>query len=146
MFQAMLDAGRIGAAAELIGIGDEVCERTVAFMKSRRQFGKFLSEYQALQHRIALVHIRLELARAAVHAAARQVDEGGNCSGAASAAKFQAGEAATLAVQEAVQIHGGIAMTDAADIGFFMKRARVLCELYGDAAFQADRFATGLGY
>ena len=146
MLQAMLDAGRIGAAAELIGIGDEVCERTVAFMKSRRQFGKFLSEYQALQHRIALVHIRLELARAALRAAARQVDEGGNCSGAASAAKFQAGDAATLAVQEAVQIHGGIAMTDAADIGFFMKRARVLCELYGDAAFQADRFATGLGY
>jgi acyl-CoA dehydrogenase len=146
VLRAMLGAGKLGAAAELLGIGDEACDSTVAYLKTRRQFDHYLAEYQALQHRIALVHIRLELARAAVRAAARTIDEALESSGSTSAAKFLAGEAATLAVREAVQLHGGIAMTDEYDIGFFLKRAKVLCELYGDATHQADCFAATLGY
>ena len=61
-------------------------------------------------------------------------------------AKARAGTTVTLAVQEAVQMHGGVGMTDAFDIGFFMKRARVLNELWGDQHFHQDAFASHVGY
>jgi alkylation response protein AidB-like acyl-CoA dehydrogenase len=142
-----LDAGRAAIAGELLGLGDEACDLTVAYLKQRRQFDHYLSEYQALQHRIGLVHMRLELTRTALRRALRHLDANdGERAGTVAAAKHLAIGAATLAVQEAVQMHGGVGMTDAYDIGFFMKRARVLAELYGDADFQADRFATSLGY
>ena len=65
---------------------------------------------------------------------------------AVSVAKAMTGLATTLAVQEGVQMHGGIGMTDEYDIGFYMKRARVLAELFGDANFHADRLAIAAGY
>ncbi len=61
-------------------------------------------------------------------------------------AKAKCGQAATLAVQEGVQMHGGMGMTDEFEIGFFMKRARVLQELFGDSAFHMDRLARMRGY
>jgi acyl-CoA dehydrogenase len=143
----MLDAGRAAIAGELLGLGDEACDLTIAYLKQRRQFDHFLAEYQALQHRIGLVHMRLELTRTALKRALRHLDANdGDRAGTVAAAKHLAIGAATLAVQEAVQMHGGVAMTDAYDIGFLMKRARVLAELYGDADFHADRFARSLGY
>jgi alkylation response protein AidB-like acyl-CoA dehydrogenase len=94
-----------------------------------------------------MVHMRLELSRTALKRALRHLDaDDGERRGAVAAAKHLAIGAATMAVQEAVQMHGGVAMTDAYDIGFLMKRARVLAELYGDAHFHADRFAKSLGY
>ena len=147
LLELMLDAGRAAIAGELLGLGDEACDLTVAYLKTRRQFDHFLSEYQALQHRIGLVHMRLELTRTALKRALRHLDANdGDRAGTVAAAKHLAIGAATLAVQEAVQMHGGVAMTDAYDIGFLMKRARVLTELYGDADFHADRFARSLDY
>ena len=61
-------------------------------------------------------------------------------------AKARAGTTATLAVQEGVQMHGGMGMTDQFDIGFFMKRARVCQELFGDSNFHTDQLASGKGY
>jgi len=63
-----------------------------------------------------------------------------------SVAKAMTGMATTLSVQEGVQMHGGIGMTDEYDIGFFMKRARVLAEMFGDTGFHADRLARAAGY
>ena len=144
---AALDAGRAAVAAELLGIADEVFARTLAYLKERKQFDRLIGEFQGLQHRMAMLYCDIELARAAVLKAQQvlDVDPAGGAQ-AVSIAKASAGDAATRAVQEAVQMHGGMGMTDAFEIGFFMKRARVLQELYGDSAFHAERLATLRGY
>ncbi len=140
--EGALNAGRAAAAAELIGLGDEAFARTVAYLKERKQFGKLIGQFQALQHRAAVLYCDLELARATVLKALQTLDESFDNAGAiVSVAKAKAGAAATLAVQEGVQMHGGIGMTDEFDMGFFMKRARVAQELFGDANFHADRIA-----
>ena len=144
---AALDAGRCAAAAELIGLADEAFERTLQYLKDRRQFGKSIGEFQALQHRAAHLYSELEISRAALIKAQQALDADIAQAGAAVAvAKARAGKAATLAVQEAVQMHGGMGMTDAFEIGFFMKRARVLQELWGDANFHLDALARRRGY
>ncbi len=142
-----LDAGRTAAAAELLGLADEAFERTVQFLKERRQFGRVIGEFQALQHRAAHLYTELELTRAAVIKAQQSLDaDPAQASTAVSMAKARAGRSATLAVQEAVQMHGGMGMTDELDIGLFMKRARVLQELFGDANFHLDQLARKRGY
>ena len=144
---AALDAGRCGAAAELIGLADEVFQRTVQYLQDRRQFGKQIGEFQALQHRAAHLYSELEISRAALIKAQQALDADIAQAGAAVAvAKARAGKTATMAVQEAVQMHGGMGMTDAFEIGFFMKRARVLQELWGDANFHLDALARRRGY
>lgn len=145
--EAALDAGRCAASAELLGLADEVFERTVTYLKERKQFGRLIGEFQALQHRAAALYCDLELARAAVAKAQQALTtDPAQASIAVSIAKARAGRSATLAVQEGVQMHGGMGMTDEFDIGLFMKRARVLQELFGDANFHQDRLATSRGY
>jgi alkylation response protein AidB-like acyl-CoA dehydrogenase len=145
--QAALAVGRCAAAAELLGLADEVFDRTVQYLKDRRQFGKQIGEFQALQHRAAHLYSELEITRAALIKAQQSLDADIHQAGAAVAvAKARAGRTATLAVQEAVQMHGGMGMTDAFEIGFFMKRARVLQELWGDANFHLDALAQRRNY
>jgi len=145
--QTALAVGRCAAAAELLGLADEVFDRTVQYLKDRRQFGKQIGEFQALQHRAAHLYSELEITRAAVIKAQQSLDADGHLAGAAVAvAKARAGRTATLAVQEAVQMHGGMGMTDAFEIGFFMKRAGVLQALWGDANFHLDALARRSGY
>ncbi len=144
---AAFDATRAAAAAELLGLADEVFERTVNYLKERKQFGRAIGEFQGLQHRAAELYCELEITRSVVIHAQQQLDA--NAAGASrsvSLAKARAGRTATLAVQEAVQMHGGMGMTDEFEIGFFMKRARVLQELFGDANFQLDQMARQQGY
>jgi alkylation response protein AidB-like acyl-CoA dehydrogenase len=147
VLQQALDFGRAAAAAELLGIADEVFERTLDYLKQRKQFGRLIGEFQALQHRAATLYVDIELARAAVARALHALDtQPDNAAEAVAIAKAKCGSAATLAVQEAVQMHGGMGMTDQLDFGLFMKRARVLQELYGDAGWQMDRLARLRGY
>jgi acyl-CoA dehydrogenase len=142
-----LDIGRICLAAELLGVGGEAIARTVEYLKQRKQFGRVIGEFQALQHRAATMFCELELARSAVLRALRAIDEPHTALAPfASLAKARAGDAATLAVNEAVQLHGGIGMTDEFEIGFFMKRAATLRQLFGDSYFHADRYAALNGY
>lgn len=144
---AALDAGRAAAAAELLGVADEVFSRTVGYLKERRQFGHVIGEFQGLQHRAAVLYCELEITRAAVIHAQQRLDAGIDGAGeAVSIAKARAGRTATLAVQEAVQMHGGMGMTDEFEIGFFMKRARALQELFGDSNFHLDQLARRRGY
>ena len=143
---AALDAGRCAAAAELIGLADEVFERTVKFLQERRQFGRVIGEFQALQHRAAMLYCELEISRAALIRAQQALDADiGSAANAVAVAKARAGRSATTAVQEAVQMHGGMGMTDDFEIGFFMKRARVLQELWGDSNFHLDALALRRG-
>jgi alkylation response protein AidB-like acyl-CoA dehydrogenase len=111
-------------------------------LKERKQFGKFIGEFQALQHRAAHLFGELELLRSLVLSACVTLDKNPDAAGlAVSAAKFKAAEVVKLAVSEAVQMFGGMGMTDEVDIGLFMKRSRVTQEFLGDANFHADRFA-----
>ena len=144
---ATLDAGRCAAAAELMGLADEVFNRTVAYIKERKQFGKTIGEFQALQHRAATLYCDLEISHAALIKAQQLLDDGApGAANAVAIAKARAGQTATTAVQEGVQMHGGMGMTDAFEIGFFMKRARVLQELWGDSNFHLDALAQRRGY
>ncbi len=147
LLEGLLNVGRAAVAAELSGVGEAAFGRTVAYLRERKQFGKIIGEFQALQHRAAHLYSEIEITRAAVLQALQTLDLNFDKAGPAVAvAKARAGRTATLAVQEAVQMHGGVGMTDAFDIGFFMKRARVAEELFGDYAFHADSFARARGY
>jgi alkylation response protein AidB-like acyl-CoA dehydrogenase len=147
LLERTLDVGRVVAACELLGLADEVFERTVEYLKQRRQFERAIGEFQALQHRCAELFCDLELTRAIVrHALAAIDDVADDAPLRAAQAKARACLTANRAVQEGVQMHGGIGMTDELEIGLFMKRARVLQELFGDAAFQMDRAALLSGF
>ncbi len=147
VLNALLGAGRTGAAAELIGVGGGAMDMTLGYLKERRQFGALIGSFQALQHRAAHLYSEMEVARAAVLKAQQLLDGGDDRAvEAVSVAKAMAGLATTLAVQEGVQMHGGIGMTDAYDIGFYMKRGRVLQEMFGDANYHANALAEAAGY
>ncbi|MCU6452510.1 acyl-CoA/acyl-ACP dehydrogenase [Sphingomonas sp. A2-49] len=142
----LLRAGRTGASAELLGVGGGAMDMTVGYLKERKQFGVAIGSFQALQHRAAHLYAEMEVARAAVLKAQQLLDTGAEADDAVSVAKAMTGMATTLSVQEGIQMHGGIGMTDEYDIGFYMKRARVLAEMFGDAGFHADRLAKAAGY
>jgi alkylation response protein AidB-like acyl-CoA dehydrogenase len=131
----------------MVGLSEEVFSRTVNYLKERKQFGKAIGEFQALQHRSAQLYIDVEITRAAVLKALQTLDaDFEHAAAAVAVAKARAGSTATLAVQEGVQMHGGMGMTDQFDIGFFMKRARVCQELFGDSNFHADQLARMKSY
>jgi alkylation response protein AidB-like acyl-CoA dehydrogenase len=143
----VLNAGRAGAAAEMVGVGCGAMEMTLGYLKQRRQFGRVIGEFQALQHRAAHLYGEMETARSIVLKAQNLLDEGASTAEMyVSAAKAKAGLACNLAVREGVQMHGGMGMTDDYDIGLYMKRDRSLNEFFGDANFHADRLAQLNGY
>jgi alkylation response protein AidB-like acyl-CoA dehydrogenase len=147
LLEGVLNIGRGAVASEMVGLSEEVFNRTVTYLKERKQFGKLIGEFQALQHRAAQLYIDIEITRAAVLKALQTLDGDFEHAGAAVAvAKARAGTTATLAVQEGVQMHGGMGMTDQFDIGFFMKRARVCQELFGDSNYHADQLARMKSY
>jgi hypothetical protein len=147
LLEAVLDIGRGAVASEMVGLSEEVFGRTVAYLKERKQFGKAIGEFQALQHRAAQLYIEIEITRAAVLKAQQALDaDVAKASAAVAVAKARAGTTATRAVQEGVQMHGGMGMTDQFDIGFFMKRARVCEEMFGDANYHADQLARMRSY
>lgn len=140
-------AGRVGAAAESVGVAQGSFDMTTTYLKQRKQFGKLIGEFQALQHRAAHLYSELEIARATVIKAQQLLDAGSEKADLmVSVAKAKAGKAASLAVKEGVQMHGGIGMTDEYDIGLYMKRDRALAEFMGDMYYHADRVAKLSGY
>jgi alkylation response protein AidB-like acyl-CoA dehydrogenase len=142
VLDGVLNIGRGVVASEMLGVADEAFARTAQYLKERKQFGKLIGEFQALQHRISHLYVDLEITRAAVLKALQTLDEDfDNAAPIVSVAKARAGTTGTLAVQEGLQMHGGIGMTDQFDIGLFMKRMRVCQELFGDANFHANRLA-----
>ncbi len=143
----VLDRARIGLAAEMLGGLSEAFDRTVAYLKVRKQFGVAIGSFQALKHRAALMFCEVELCRSLVMDALRAADEDrADLPQLASAAKARVSDAFLLISGEAVQMHGGVGVTDELDIGFFLKRARVAEMTLGTAAFHRDRFARLQGY
>jgi len=142
-----LNAGRAGLAAEMSGSAQQAFKMTTEYLKERTQFGTEIGTFQALQHRAAHLYSEIELMKSATLKALQDLDAHYGMAGIiCSLAKAKAGEVAKLASQEAVQMHGGIGMTDEYDIGFYMKRIRVAQEMFGDTAFHADRLAAMRGY
>lgn len=147
LLEIVLGAGRAGLAAELSGNAQESFGRTMAYLRERKQFGRTIGAFQALQHRAAHLYCEVEIAKSAVLSALQALDaDPVGAALAVSVAKSKASSVARLAAQEAVQMHGGIGMTDAIDIGLFMKRMQVASTLYGDADFHADRVALARGF
>lgn len=147
LLEPILDGARAGLAAEMLGSGLEAFERTLAYLKMRQQFGVAIGSFQALKHRAALMFCEIELARSAVLAALDGLESAAADSRQlCSLAKAKACDMLDLVTCEAVQMHGGIGMTDDEDIGLFLKRARVAQQIFGDASFHRDRFATLSGF
>ena len=143
----VLDRARAGLAAEMLGSSSEAFERTVQYLKDRKQFGVAIGSFQALKHRAAQMFCEVEVTRSAVIGALAALDDNANdASLLVSLAKAKASDTAYLTGNEGIQMHGGIGMTDEHEIGFFMKRARVAQATFGDAAFHRDRYAALTGY
>ena len=143
----VLGAARSGAASELVGVAAGASAMTLDYLKQRKQFGRLIGEFQALQHRAAHLFGEIEIARAVAQKAAAMLDAGDERAELlVSVAKAKVGQVAALAVQEGVQMHGGIGMTDAYDIGLYMKREVVLGELFGSSRYHTNRVAELSGY
>lgn len=142
-----LQAGQAALAAEMTGLSVGAFAMTTDYLKDRKQFGAPIGSFQALQHRAAHLWCEMEVTASAVAHAGRQLDaDPDNAALAVSLAKARACDTASLAVREGVQMHGGIGMTDAHDMGFFMKRARVATEWLGDYGFHAEQVARLRGF
>lgn len=143
----VLDRACICQAAEMLGAAVQAFETTLDYLKTRRQFGRIIGQFQALQHRAATLYAELELTRSAVEAALTALDEGGDdIPVLASLAKALAGDTLRRMAVEMIQLHGGIGMTDEHDAGFYLKRARVADMSFGNAAFHRERYARLCGY
>jgi alkylation response protein AidB-like acyl-CoA dehydrogenase len=116
-------------------------QKTVDYTKTRRQFGTAISSFQALQHRMADMFIEVEQARSILLMALLTADEGGEAQGAISAAKSRIGRAARKVGQEAIQLHGGIGVTEDLDVGHYVKRLLVIEALFGNSDWHLRRFA-----
>ncbi len=147
LVEQVLDRAVVGLCAEMLGGMSRAFEATVAYLQERKQFGVQIGSFQALKHRAARMLVEVELGRSAVMAAARAIDTGSpDASLLASVVKARLSEGYVQIANEAVQMHGGIGMTDEYDIGFYLKRARAAEQTLGDATFHRDRFATLQGF
>ena len=146
LLDQVLDRAAVLAAAEMLGLAGQAFDTTLAYLKQRVQFGQVLSTFQALQHRMANLFSDIELMRSAVEAGLAALDSGGDTRQAASLAKAKANEVGHLMSREVIQLHGGIGMTDEYDAGFYLKRMRVLEQMWGNTAYHRERFARLSGY
>lgn len=145
--QQVLDIAQVGLAAELLGISQQVFEMTLDYLKQRQQFGVTIGSFQALQHRMAQLFCEIELCKSLVLRASQAIDEGAaGLPVLASLTKAKLCETVTTATNEAIQLHGGIGMTDEYDLGFFIKRARAVQQCFGNYHYHIDRYARLSGF
>jgi len=145
--ETVVDLATAALCAEMLGSMSEAFARTLHYLKNRLQFGVPIGSFQALKHRAAQMFVEIELCRSAVMGAVRALDAGdADARKLVSVAKARCSETAMLVAHEAVQMHGGIGMTDEHEIGFFLKRARVAELTFGDAAWHRARWARLCGY
>ncbi len=143
----ILDVGRIAIASEMLGNAEAAFDATLDYLKQRKQFGVLIGSFQALQHRAAEMFCELELTKSSVMAAMKAAEEGSNeLQRLSSLAKTMAGETLHLVSNEAIQMHGGIGVTDEYDIGFFLKRARVAEQIFGSSKYHTERYANLSGF
>jgi alkylation response protein AidB-like acyl-CoA dehydrogenase len=142
--EAALDMAAAAACAEAVGIASTVLDMTVAYLKARKQFGVPIGSFQVLQHRAVDMFVEVELLRSTAILAAVKADEPDREERrrAVSIAKAQLAVGGKLVVQQAVQLHGGIGITDEHDVGLYFKRMTALAALYGDEEHHLARYAS----
>ncbi len=145
----VLDRGRACLAAELLGLAETAFAMTVDYLKTRVQFNAPIGSFQALQHRAARLYADLQLARSSVMAAFEVLDRDtgplAERRRLASLAKWQAGQVAQRVSNEAIQMHGGIGVTDEYDLGLFLKRMRMAQNQLGNADYHCQRYGDNRG-
>ncbi|MCT2558945.1 acyl-CoA/acyl-ACP dehydrogenase [Tsuneonella sp. YG55] len=146
LLDKVLDRARILTAAEMLGMAQQVFDVTLDYLKQRVQFNQVLASFQALQHRMADLFGDLAMMRSAVEGGLDALDGGYGIPRAACIAKAEANRVLHTMSREGIQLHGGIGMTDEYDVGFYLKRARVLEASWGSSGFLKDRFARLAGY
>ena len=147
ILDAALARATVCLCAEMVGIMTECFERTIEYLKTREQFGVKIGTFQGLKHRAAAMFAELELSRSIVLETLGAIDQNSpDLPTLVSVAKARCSDAVGLITRETLQMHGGIGMTDEADIGFFLKRARAAELSFGDSSYHRDRFAALQGY
>jgi alkylation response protein AidB-like acyl-CoA dehydrogenase len=139
-----LDEAALATAACLLGVMERAFAMTLDYLRTRRQFGRAIGSFQALQHRAVDLRIQLALTRASVEAAAATLDDPAEPAAARQAAvsraKARAAEAALRVTREAVQLHGAIGYTDEYDVGLCLRKAMAQANAFGSAALHRRRF------
>jgi acyl-CoA dehydrogenase len=147
LLDQLLDGAAIALSAEMLGGTEAVFEETLSYLKTRKQFGVAIGSFQALKHRAAALACEREVLRAVVEEALRAWDRGDpELPLYACAAKARASDVFLQAAAEAIQMHGGIGVTDELDVGLYYKHARVAELSLGDSAFWRERYAQLKGY
>jgi alkylation response protein AidB-like acyl-CoA dehydrogenase len=146
VFEAIRTAALSAIAALQTGAAARGLDMTVTYAGQRRQFGRLIGSFQALKHRMADMHVRVETSRTASRAAARAIAEGApTVAEAAMLAKSWCGESLDLVASETIQLHGGIGITWEHDAHLIFKRAHALRQLFGTPEKQRERLAVDLG-
>lgn len=147
LFNKTLNRAAVGLSAEMLGAAEKAFEDTIAYLKERVQFDVPIGSFQALQHRAATLYCELELLRSAVYGAAAAADQAPEAlPRLAALAKARANETFLHVAKEAIQMHGGIGMTDECDIGFYLKRAQAAAWSLGNTSYYRRRWAELNGY
>jgi acyl-CoA dehydrogenase len=147
LLDPVFDRATICLAAEMLGVVSQAYETTLEYLKTRVQFDALIGSFQALQHRAVDMFCELELSKSLVIDALSAIDRlRPDVAIMASAVKARLAEASRLITREAIQLHGGIGMTDEHDIGLYLKRAAAAEVTFGDAAYHRDRFARLKGF
>ena len=142
LLQRLLDTGISAACAEMVGAMDTACTLTVAYLKTRKQFGRLIGSNQALQHRAVDMLVALEQSRSLSVSLALVLAGRNDLTGAdvlSHAAKVFVTRNARQVCQEAIQMHGGIGMTEEYAVGHYLRRILVLDQLHGDMQFHLGR-------
>ena len=139
---ALLDRALVAASAQLIGLSRRVLDEAVGYAKERRQFGKAIGTFQAVQHHLADALLAIKFAAPLVYRAALSVGDGNDSRGAhASIALLRAAAAADVCCRKSLQVHGAIGYTTELDLQLYMKRALGLSRAWGTSAWHRDRAA-----
>ena len=138
---ALYNLALMALSCELLGVMEKAQEITLDYLRTRKQFGKLIGSFQALQHKAADIYIRIEATRSLVFQIAANNDAYCIDPALAAALKARASEDALAVTEACIQLHGGIGFTDEHDIGLYLKRAMLLSSLLGNAAAQRRRYA-----
>ena len=142
LVEAAIDDSIVAMGAEAVGSMQVLLDATVEYCKTREQFGQPIGKFQALQHRMADMYLKLEETRSLLFDAAIQLSENSvDAPKACAALKVKLADAGRYISQQAVQLHGGIGMTDELNVGHHFKRLQLLGILYGDEDYYLQRYS-----
>jgi pimeloyl-CoA dehydrogenase small subunit len=147
LIEQVVDDARIALCAEAVGAMEQALKITVEYLKTRKQFGVPIGSFQTLQHRAADMFVNLEQARSMAMLAtmAGDFDDAKERATAVAAAKVQVGKSLKFVGQQAIQLHGGIGMTQEAKIGHYFKRLTMIENTFGDTDYHLRRVTNGGG-